>query len=95
MLAAGLAGVEGEYELPPEASNNIYEMSEEERAAAGIRSLPEDLLEAIRFAEGSQVLRTALGDHVHEYLIRNKREEWDSFKAYVTPFERERYLPIL
>jgi glutamine synthetase len=95
MLAAGLAGIEGEYELPPEASNNIYEMSDDERAAAGIRSLPEDLLEAIRLAEASQVLRTALGDHVHEYLIRNKREEWDSFKAYVTPYERERYLPIL
>ena len=38
---------------------------------------------------------TALGDHVHEYLIRNKREEWDAFKAYVSPFELERYLPIL
>jgi transposase len=37
----------------------------------------------------------ALGDHVHEYLIRNKREEWDAFKAYVSPFELERYLPIL
>ena len=36
-----------------------------------------------------------LGDHVHEYLIRNKREEWDSYKAYVTPYELERYLPIL
>ncbi len=63
--------------------------------AAGIRSLPEDLVEAIHLAEGSQVLRDALGDHVHEYLIRNKREEWDAFKAYVSPFELERYLPIL
>jgi len=95
MLAAGLAGVEGEYELPPEASNNIYEMSEAERASAGIASLPEDLHDAIGLAERSDVLREALGDHVHEYLIRNKREEWDAFKAYVTPYELERYLPIL
>jgi glutamine synthetase len=95
MLAAGLAGVEGEYELPPEASNNIYEMTEDERDTAGIASLPEDLIEAIHLAEGSEVLRTALGDHVHEYLIRNKRQEWDSFKAYVSPYELERYLPIL
>jgi glutamine synthetase len=95
MLAAGLTGVENEYELPPEASNNIYEMTEEERRAAGIESLPEDLYEAIRVAEGSKVMRECLGEHVHEYLIRNKREEWDSYKAYVTPYELERYLPIL
>jgi glutamine synthetase len=95
MLAAGLAGIEGEYELPPEASNNIYEMAEEERRAARIESLPEDLHEAIRAAEGSKVLREALGEHVHEWLIRNKREEWDAYKGYVTPHELERYLPIL
>jgi glutamine synthetase len=95
MLAAGLAGIEGEYELPPEASNNIYEMSDDQREVAGIRSLPEDLVEAIHLAERSDVLHEALGEHVHEYLIRNKREEWDTFKAYVSPFELERYLPIL
>ncbi|MFL5766646.1 MAG: glutamine synthetase family protein [Actinomycetota bacterium] len=95
MLAAGLDGVDQEMELPPEASNNIYEMTDEERRAAGIDSLPADLSEAIRLAEESKVLREALGDHVHEFLIRNKREEWNSYKAYVTPFELERYLPIL
>jgi glutamine synthetase len=95
MLAAGLAGIENEYELPPEASNNIYEMSEDERRAAGIESLPEDLYEAIGVAEKSELVREALGDHVFEYLIRNKREEWDDYKAYVTPYELERYLPLL
>jgi glutamine synthetase len=95
MLAAGMAGLEGEYELPPEASNNIYEMTEHERETAGIESLPEDLVEAIHLAEGSDVLRGALGDHVVEFLLRNKREEWDAYKAHVTPYEVERYLPIL
>ena len=95
MLAAGLAGIEGDYELPPEASNNIYEMSEGERDSAGIASLPQDLHDAIVLAEDSEVLREALGDHVHEYLIRNKLAEWDSFKAYVSPYELERYLPLL
>jgi len=95
MLAAGLDGIEGEYELPPEASNNIYEMAEEERRTAGINSLPEDLYEAIELAAGSKLLRDVLGEHVHEFLIRNKREEWDAYKAYVTPYELERYLPLL
>jgi glutamine synthetase len=95
MLAAGLKGIDEEYELPPEASNNIYEMSEDERHEAGIESLPEDLFEAIKEAEGSELLHEALGRHVFDYLIRNKREEWDSYKAYVTPYEIERYLPLL
>jgi glutamine synthetase len=95
MLAAGLAGIEGDYELPPEASNNIYEMSESERRSAGIDSLPLDLHEATHAAEESKVLRDALGDHVHEWLIRNKREEWDAYKGYVSPFELQRYLPVL
>jgi glutamine synthetase len=95
MLAAGLKGIEEEYELPPEASNNIYEMAEEERREAGIEALPEDLYEAIRVAEGSEVLHDTLGSHVLEELVRNKRAEWDAYKAYVTPFELERYLPLL
>src|SRR5439155_2133357 len=95
MLAAGLAGIEHEYELPAEASDNIYEMSEDERRASGIESLPEDLYEAIVVAERSDLVRGALGDHVIEYLIRNKREEWDEYKAHVTPYELDRYLPLL
>ena len=94
-LAAGLSGIENESELAPEASNNIYEMTEAERAKAGIRSLPEDLYEAIRAAESSDLLRETLGEHVHEYLLRSKRQEWDLFKSYVSPFELQRYLPIL
>jgi glutamine synthetase len=95
MLAAGLKGIEEEYELAPEASNNIYEMSEEERREAGIEALPEDLYEAIRVAETSDLLHDALGSHVFEELVRNKRAEWDAYKAYVTPFELDRYLPLL
>jgi len=95
MLAAGLKGIEEEYEVTPEASNNIYEMGEDERREAGIEHLPEDLHDAIRAAEESHLLRETLGDHVHEFLILNKREEWDAYKRYVTPYELERYLPVL
>jgi glutamine synthetase len=70
-------------------------MTPAERETAGIASLPEDLPDAIALAERSEVLRSVLGEHVHEFLIRNKREEWDSYKSYVTPYELERYLPVL
>lgn len=95
MLAAGLKGIEEEYELMPEATNNIYEMTDAEREAAGIRSLPVDLHEAIAEFKNSELMREALGDHVFEYLIRNKQAEWDEYKAVVTPFELDRYLAVL
>src|SRR5436190_13182198 len=95
MLAAGLKGVEQGYDLPPEATNNIYEMTPEERAAEGIGSLPQSLAEAIEVMEGSELVAEALGEHVFEYFIRNKREEWLDYKAHVTPWELDRYLGSL
>ncbi len=95
MLAAGLDGIEKGMKLPPEASNNIYEMTEAERAEAGIDSLPEDLYNAIQEFEKSSFVREALGDHVCDFLVRNKWEEWDEYKTLVTPYELSRYLSIL
>jgi glutamine synthetase len=45
--------------------------------------------------EQSRLVRETLGDHVFEYFIRNKRREWEAYKAYVSPFEIERSLPVL
>ncbi|MHB0981141.1 MAG: glutamine synthetase family protein [Thermoleophilia bacterium] len=95
MLAAGLKGMEEGYELAPESTNNIYEMTEGERDAAGINSLPVDLHEAIQEFKSSALMREALGDHVFDYLIRNKQAEWDEYKAIVTPYELDRYLAVL
>jgi glutamine synthetase len=95
MLAAGLDGIEKGLELPPEAANNIYEMTDAERAEAGIGSLPEDLYQALQEFEASTFVREALGDHVCDYLVRNKRQEWNDYKALVTPYEVDRYLSIL
>jgi len=95
MLAAGLKGVEEGYDLPPEATNNIYEMTPEERAAEGIGSLPQSLAEAVTAMEESELVAEALGEHVFDYFIRNKRSEWVDYKSHVTPWELDRYLGSL
>ncbi len=95
ILRAGLDGIASNAELPPEASDNIWEMTDAERRAGGIELLPEDLSDAVARMEASPLLRDALGDHVFEYFIRNKRAEWNQYRAYVSPFEIDRYLPIL
>ncbi|HEX3540201.1 MAG TPA: type I glutamate--ammonia ligase [Acidimicrobiales bacterium] len=95
MLAAGLAGIDGGYELPPEAAANLYELTPEERLAEGIESLPGSLSDAIRAMETSELMAATLGEHVFEWFIRNKRAEWADYKAEVTPFELRRYLTSL
>ncbi|MCX8032326.1 MAG: glutamine synthetase family protein [Thermoleophilia bacterium] len=95
MLAAGLKGIEDGLELPPEATDNIYEWTPEEREKAGIQALPADIEGAIIAFENSELMRETLGDHIFEYLIRNKRAEWEAYRALVTSWELERYLEIL
>jgi glutamine synthetase len=95
MLAAGLKGVEEGYDLPPEATNNIFEMTPEERAAEGIGALPSSLADAVDLLERSELVAEALGEHVFEHFIRNKRREWGEYKAQVTPWELDRYLGSL
>jgi glutamine synthetase len=95
MLAAGLKGIEKGYELPPPVEEDIFEMTEAQRKKRGIDSLPGSLAEAIAIAEKSELVREALGDHIFEKFIENKKIEWDAYRTHVSQFEIERYLPLL
>lgn len=95
MLSAGLEGIKKKYPLPEPANDNIYKMSEKERSGAKIKSLPEDLLEAIKLTEKSELVKEVLGEQLFDFFIRNKKMEWDEYKAQVTQHEIKKYLPIL
>ena len=95
ILAAGLRGLTQDYPLPLEADDNLFTLSAKELAKKGIAQLPTSLHDAVNEMEGSELLADTLGDHVFEWFIRNKREEWDAYQAQVTQFELDRYLPLL
>jgi glutamine synthetase len=95
MLAAGLEGIESEYEVPDPVEENVYEMTEEERKRRGIGTLPGSLSEAIQLTENSELVRKTLGDHVFGAFIENKKIEWDLYRSQVTDYELKKYLPIL
>jgi glutamine synthetase len=95
MLAAGLKGIEESYELPPEAPGNVFELTPEERAAEGLDQLPQSLSDALTVMEHSELVADALGEHIFEWFLRNKRKEWLEYKSTVTPFELDRYLRML
>jgi len=95
MLAAGLKGIEEKLEIPDPIEEDIYEMGEEERKKMGIQTLPSNLLEAIKLTEESDLVIDALGDHIFEKLIENKKMEWDKYRTHVSQYEIKEYLPIL
>lgn len=96
MLAAGLAGIEEGLELMPPADEAApIGCTRCEHRARGIETLPESLGEAVeRFAE-SKLMRETLGEHIHDYLVRTKREEWEAYQGIVTAWELERNLAVL
>ncbi|PKQ29610.1 MAG: glutamine synthetase [Actinobacteria bacterium HGW-Actinobacteria-10] len=95
MLAAGLDGIEKGMKLPVDVTDDVYEMSDQCRAEMGIGQLPGDLDEAIRAMEQSELVRSALGDKVFEYFLRNKKAEWHDYHSRVTAYELDEYLPLL
>ncbi len=95
MLHAGLDGIEKGYELPAPMETNLYELGPEERAREGIDALPENLGEAIEIGAASELLLRAFGEHTHARFVESKRAEWEEYRVQLTPFEMERYLPIL
>jgi glutamine synthetase len=95
ILAAGLEGIEKEYAVPDPIEENVYAMTEEERQKRGIDTLPASLLEAIQLTEKSELVRKALGDHVFDAFIANKKIEWDQYRTQVSEYELKKYLPIL
>ncbi len=95
ILAAGLEGIEQSYELPPEIPTNVFDMTTSELAAAGVTRLPGTLAEALDAMDASELVAEALGEHVFEWFLRNKRKEAERYERHVTRWELEEFLPIL
>ncbi len=95
MLGAGLKGIEEKLPLMPEATNNIFHMSDEELEAAGINILPGTLGQAIDLFEHSELMKEVLGEHIHSFYVANKRKEWDEYRMQVTEWELDKYLSVI
>ncbi|MBC6494790.1 type I glutamate--ammonia ligase [Microbacterium sp. 4-7] len=95
MLAAGLKGIEEEYELPSEAEDNVWSLSDAERRALGYSALPASLDHALEYMESSELVAETLGESVFNYVLLNKRKEWEAYRGQVTPLELKNNLELL
>ena len=90
-LAAGLKGIEQGLTLPDEFTPQDMNATPQEFEKRGYQPLPRNLGEAISNFEASSFMRETLGDHIFDYLVKEKRREWDSYCTTVTDWERAHY----
>jgi len=96
MLAAGLAGIKNGYELQaPSDLDDSDPKNSNYPQRNDLDRLPDNLSEALKFTENSELVKNALGKHVLESFIQNKKIEWEQYKTQVTNYEIEKYLPRL
>ena len=95
MLHAGLDGIENGYELPEPIERNLYDLTHDERVAAGVDQLPETLGEAVDELSQSELARKALGPHIFDRYVELKRGEWDEYRVQLTEWELKKYLSVL
>ncbi len=95
LLAAGLDGIEQGMDLPAGAEDDVWTLTEHERRALGIKPLPRSLEEAIRRMERSELVAETLGEHVFDYFLRNKTDEFEQYRRQVTPWELSHLLQAL
>lgn len=91
-LSAGLDGIINKIEPPESVNANIFEMSDEERAAMGIGRLPGTLKEAVEELEKDDFICGVLGDHIARRYIDAKKQEWFEYSTQISEWELARYL---
>lgn len=91
-LAAGLDGIERKLELPPEATAETLKLTDRQMVEAGYTPLPRSLKEALDVVEDSQFMKDALGEHIHSFFLKKKRDEWHKFESTITEWEIKHYL---
>lgn len=91
-LAAGLDGIERKLELPPEATAETLKLTDRQMLEAGYTPLPRSLKKALDVFEDSQFMKDALGEHIHSFFLKKKRNEWHKFESTITEWEIKHYL---
>lgn len=86
LIAAGLDGMAHKRDPGPRYDNNQYT---DPLPPGTVKSLPTNLLDALRQLEASTVFHTALGPEFVQSYLTLKYQEWRDYNAQITAWERE------
>jgi glutamine synthetase len=89
LLASGLDGIANKRNPGKRLDINMYTEGHKLKRQ---RKLPENMLDAVRQFDNSDVARAAFGDEFVDSYVKLKLDEWKRFCRSVTPWERENTL---
>ncbi len=92
ILAAGLDGMKNKMDCGEPVNKNIFSMSGREKKRLKISALPDSLCAALDCMEKDETVKDALGEHVFNHFLLNKRREWEQYIKVIHPWEIDRYL---
>ncbi|MGI5921526.1 MAG: type I glutamate--ammonia ligase [Syntrophomonadaceae bacterium] len=92
ILKAGLDGIKNRIEPSAPVEQNIYEMDLATRKVKGIKSLPENLYEAIDELSKDRLVQEALGPHIYSRFVCAKMREWENYSSRIYDWEIDEYL---
>ncbi len=91
VLAAGLEGVRERIDPGAPNEDNLYNLTEAQRAARGIEFLPQTLLEAVEAFAADPLMEATLGTALRDEFVRYKTTEWNEYHGTISRWEIERY----
>jgi glutamine synthetase len=91
-IGASLEGLEHELDAGRPVNKPLYDLTEEEARAWGVRHLPTTLIEAIDAFDRDPLAKAVLGPTMHSLYSRYKHDEWRRFHDHVTAWEQREYL---
>jgi glutamate---methylamine ligase len=86
LIGAGLDGIVQKRDPGVRRDNNSYT---DPLPVDQVKTLPGNLLDALRCLESSEVLRRSLGEPFFNAYLKLKHQEWNQYSACVTPWELE------
>lgn len=92
ILKAGLDGIKNKIVPPGPVEENIYEMDLAARKEKSIKSLPENLYEAIDELRNDKLIQEAIGPHIYSRFITAKTKEWEQYSSRIYDWEIDEYL---
>ena len=91
VAAAGLDGIENK--LTPGKKHNIN-MYEEGHKLKNVKTLPLNLLDALRLLKSNKIIRQYLGEELVDGFLKLKEKEWNDYSNFLSEWERKNTLDI-
>ncbi len=94
ILGAGLKGIEDKIPPVQPVDGNIFEFDHQKRKTMKIKTLPNNLYDALQLLKKSELMQSILGEHIFSKFLEMKNKEWFEYSKSVSDWEINKYLEL-